>query len=78
MSHDIRTPMNAILGMTAVAGMHIDEKERVIDALGNTTQSLRRDPSAYTGTLRNPPSPAALIYWTASETLPAAEGIPPR
>ena len=25
MSHDIRTPMNAILGMTAVAAMHIDE-----------------------------------------------------
>lgn len=33
MSHDIRTPMNAILGMTAVASMHIDEKKRVMDAL---------------------------------------------
>lgn len=33
MSHDIRTPMNAILGMTAVAAMHIDEKKRVLDAL---------------------------------------------
>lgn len=33
MSHDIRTPMNAILGMTAVAAMHIDEKNRVMDAL---------------------------------------------
>jgi CheY-like chemotaxis protein len=33
MSHDIRTPMNAILGMTAVASMHIDDKERVKDAL---------------------------------------------
>ena len=39
MSHDIRTPMNAILGMTAVAGMHIDEKERVLDALGKITVS---------------------------------------
>lgn len=33
MSHDIRTPMNAILGMTAVASMHIDDKKRVLDAL---------------------------------------------
>lgn len=33
MSHDIRTPMNAILGMTSVAEMHIDEKDRVEDAL---------------------------------------------
>lgn len=33
MSHDIRTPMNAILGMTSIAQMHIDEKERVKDAL---------------------------------------------
>lgn len=41
MSHDIRTPMNAILGMTAVAGMHIDEKERVLDALGKITVSSR-------------------------------------
>ena len=33
MSHDIRTPMNAIIGMTALAKNHIDEKERVLDAL---------------------------------------------
>ncbi len=33
MSHDIRTPMNAILGMTSVATMHIEEKDRVLDAL---------------------------------------------
>lgn len=39
MSHDIRTPMNAILGMTAVARMHIDEKERVLDALGKINVS---------------------------------------
>ncbi|MCR2046249.1 response regulator [Acetatifactor muris] len=41
MSHDIRTPMNAILGMTAVAAMHIDEKERVLDALGKITISSK-------------------------------------
>lgn len=34
MSHDIRTPMNAILGMAALAQKHIDEKSRVLDALG--------------------------------------------
>ena len=33
MSHDIRTPMNAIIGMTALAKKHIDEKPRVQDAL---------------------------------------------
>lgn len=41
MSHDIRTPMNAILGMTAVACMHIDEKERVMDALEKITVSSK-------------------------------------
>ncbi len=39
MSHDIRTPMNAILGMTAIAAMHIDEKDRVMDALNKITIS---------------------------------------
>lgn len=39
MSHDIRTPMNAILGMTAVAEMHINEKNRVMDALEKITIS---------------------------------------
>ena len=34
MSHDIRTPMNAIIGMTALAKNHIDEKSRVADSLG--------------------------------------------
>ena len=33
MSHDIRTPMNAIIGMTTLAKKHIDEKTRVVDAL---------------------------------------------
>ena len=33
MSHDIRTPMNAIVGMTVLARKYIDEKPRVIDAL---------------------------------------------
>ena len=33
MSHDIRTPMNAIIGMTALAKSHIDEKSRVADSL---------------------------------------------
>lgn len=33
MSHDIRTPMNAIMGMTAIGLSHIDEKPRVQDCL---------------------------------------------
>ena len=33
MSHDIRTPMNAIMGMNAIAQNHIDEKARVQDCL---------------------------------------------
>ena len=33
MSHDIRTPMNAILGFTDIAITHIDDKERVADSL---------------------------------------------
>ena len=33
MSHDIRTPMNAILGFARIAENHIDDKERVQDAV---------------------------------------------
>ena len=39
MSHDIRTPINAIIGMTAIAGTHLDDKERVTDCLGKITVS---------------------------------------
>ena len=41
MSHDIRTPMNAIMGMTAVAAMHIDDKERLTDCFNKITVSSR-------------------------------------
>jgi signal transduction histidine kinase/DNA-binding response OmpR family regulator len=41
MSHDIRTPMNAIIGMTAIAGTHIDDKERVADCLKKITASSK-------------------------------------
>ncbi len=41
MSHDIRTPMNAIIGMTAVAGKYLDDKERVEDCLRRITVSSR-------------------------------------
>lgn len=34
MSHDIRTPMNAIIGFTTLATTHIDNKEQVQDYLG--------------------------------------------
>lgn len=33
MSHDIRTPMNAIIGMTDIAAMHINEPERIQDCI---------------------------------------------
>ena len=33
MSHDIRTPMNAIIGMTGLAKKNIDEKTRLLDSL---------------------------------------------
>lgn len=33
MSHDIRTPMNAIVGMTAIAASHLDDRERVAECL---------------------------------------------
>ncbi|MBR6710396.1 MAG: response regulator, partial [Selenomonadaceae bacterium] len=39
MSHDIRTPMNAIVGFTALATSHIDNKEQVRDYLGKITVS---------------------------------------
>lgn len=41
MSHDIRTPMNAIIGMTAIAGAHIDDKQRVVDCLNKITVSSK-------------------------------------
>ena len=41
MSHDIRTPMNGIIGMTAIAVAHLDEKERVRDSLQKITQASK-------------------------------------
>lgn len=39
MSHDIRTPMNAIIGYTGLAASHIDHKEQVRDYLEKIGQS---------------------------------------
>ena len=39
MSHDIRTPMNAIIGFTALATTHLDNRERALDYLGKISQA---------------------------------------
>lgn len=39
MSHDIRTPMNAIIGFTSLAATHLDERERLKDYLGKIMTS---------------------------------------
>ncbi|MDE7220105.1 MAG: response regulator [Oscillospiraceae bacterium] len=41
MSHDIRTPMNGIIGMTNIAVGHINDRERVLDCLHKITVSSR-------------------------------------
>ena len=39
MSHDIRTPMNAIIGFTSLAATHIDNREQVLDYLKKISTS---------------------------------------
>ncbi len=41
MSHDIRTPMNAIVGMTAIAGTNIDDKQQVQNCLNKIALSSK-------------------------------------
>ena len=41
MSHDIHTPMNAIVGLTAIAGANIESQDRVVECLGKITKSSR-------------------------------------
>lgn len=41
MSHDIRTPMNVIIGMTAIAGTYLDDRERTRDCLHKITVSSK-------------------------------------
>lgn len=40
-SHDIRTPMNAIIGMTTIASTRLNDKERVKDCLNKIATSSR-------------------------------------
>lgn len=42
MSHDIRTPMNAIVGMTALASANIDNKPQLQNCLKKITQSNKQ------------------------------------
>ena len=39
MSHDIRTPMNGIIGMTTIAIQHLDDRERVASCLQKISES---------------------------------------
>ena len=39
MSHDIRTPLNAVIGFTGLAASHIDNKQQVQDYLAKISQS---------------------------------------
>lgn len=39
MSHDIRTPMNAIVGMTDIAKSHLNEPDKILDCLNKITLS---------------------------------------
>lgn len=39
MSHDIRTPMNGVIGMTAIAAAHLDDKKRVRDCLNKINEA---------------------------------------
>ncbi len=41
MSHDIRTPMNAIIGMTRIASAQIDDKKKVQECLGKIDVSSK-------------------------------------
>jgi len=41
MSHDIRTPINGIMGMTDIAVKHIDDRTRVLDCLGKIHESSK-------------------------------------
>ncbi len=41
MSHDIRTPMNAIMGMTALASAHPDDSAYVMECLGKISASSK-------------------------------------
>ena len=42
MSHDMRTPLNGIIGLCTIAQNHIDNKERIIDVIHKITSSSKQ------------------------------------
>lgn len=52
MSHDIRTPMNAITGFTTMAKKHLDDKEKIedyLDKIETAGTQLLKESSAFGG-----------------------------
>ena len=42
MSHDMRTPLNAIIGLSELAGRHVDAPEKMQEYMGKINYSSRQ------------------------------------
>ena len=86
MSHDIRTPLNAIIGMTAIAGANIGDTNRVKDCLSKIASSGKHLLSLINEILdvskdvykRQPAASASTSLSTASRPDSAYSGVMPK